>query len=73
MTLTNETYLDSVAMFTCSAGYSLVGMAEIPCIWNNDTGDPEWNGSIPSCQPIGMCFFMCLRNLLFLTNSLAHH
>ena len=41
---TFETDLWSVATYTCSEGYSLVGDAERTC-----QADGQWDGSEPSC------------------------
>ena len=45
----NGTTAGSVATYTCDNGYTLMGTAERTC-----RSDGRWEGSIPSCEIIGM-------------------
>ncbi|XP_028834623.1 CUB and sushi domain-containing protein 3-like isoform X3 [Denticeps clupeoides] len=45
----NDFKLGSTVTFHCDAGYLLQGYSTLTCIMG-DTGRPEWNRALPSCQ-----------------------
>ena len=46
MVITNDTYVTSIAEFTCDDGYMLVGDAQRVC-----QPDGMWSNMVPKCSP----------------------
>ena len=64
MSLSDGLSYASIATYSCSSGYKVVGSPTRTC-----QADGSWDVSEPSCEPVGECLYSCSASFGLVEND----